>query len=140
MEEMSSEPTVAKEQPWYRTWWRVYFSPLVQTYQFLAQSRNATLSRSRTWVVMTAAVISFLPLGWYLLNNGLYIPKDLSTIFSNPTLDINFSFYLVRAFRTVFLAFLIFQVSTSVINWLARKLGGNAESDAFGFLLVVCHE
>jgi len=126
------EQTTGKE-PWYKVWFKVYFSPSVNTYQSLIHSSNATLSRGMTWVAVGTGINVFFPLFLYWISNGRILHDDLADAL-NASGEMGWVMYAISGFFAIAFSAIFFSITIKIIDWLAQKMGGTTNAERLGFL------
>jgi hypothetical protein len=131
----STEPQ-AVSQPWYKIWAKVYFFPKEQTYETLLQDSNAKTSRAIIWVGISILVIGIAPILLYWVSGGRFIHDDLVDAGITSQGEIALFYSLIGVFFAALIGAPIgMGIATSLIHWLATKMGGDGIVEKFGFLL-----
>jgi hypothetical protein len=134
MDNMDAQTEKSPKEPWYKIWFKVYFSPTSGSYQKIISAESASSSRATIWVVISTAINVAIPVLLYWISNRQIVHDDLADVLRISN-DIGWTMYVVSGFLGVALSTLFFVLAINIINWIAQKLGGSKNKEQLGFLV-----
>lgn len=126
--------TLSEKTPWYKVWFKVYFSPHTETYKSLMQADGVSLSRAKIWIADSTTIGVLFPLVLYWLSGGRIIHDDLANALRTAG-GIGWVLWIMSGFLGIVFSIIIFQVGVHTVNWLAQRLGGINNTEQMGFLM-----
>ena len=136
---MSDQPITEIQTPslpWYKVWISTYFSPKEQTYRNLLQDPKANTNRAVIWVGASILIIGLVPLLLYWLSGSRFIHDDLVDSGITSQGEIAIVYMLLGVLGAAFIGAPIgMSIASSLIHWIATKMGGEGVAEKFGFLL-----